>query len=277
MPKVLTDDAVARYRRDGYYFPLDILTPAETLGYRQKLEAFEAKSGGPIAGHMRHKPHLLFPWLNDLVRHPKILDAVEDVLGPDLFCWSTTFFIKEPSDKGFVSWHQDATYWGLSSPDVMTVWLAMTPADLENGCMKFMAGSHHAPVAHRDTFDKHNLLTRGQEIEVAVDESEAVCVELKPGQASLHHVMLVHGSAPNRSGDRRIGFAIRYIPTRIRQIAGTTDSATLVHGRDTYGNFEHEPHPAADCDAAALAAHAAVTERQQKVLYRGTGVSQFRS
>jgi ectoine hydroxylase-related dioxygenase (phytanoyl-CoA dioxygenase family) len=153
----------------------------------------------------------------------------------------------------------------------------MTPADLQNGCMKFMPGSHREQVVHRDTFDQHNLLTRGQEVEVAVDESLAACVELKPGQASLHHVMLVHGSAPNRSGDRRIGFAIRYIPTRIRQVAGMTDSATLVRGTDAYGNFEHEPRPLTDCDAAALAAHAAVTERQQKVLYRGTGVSQFRS
>ena len=94
---------MARYKRDGYHFPIDILSPEETLGYRRKLEAFEARNGGPISGGMRHKPHLLFPWLNDLVHHPRILDAVEDVLGPDLFCWSTTFFIKEPSDKGFVS------------------------------------------------------------------------------------------------------------------------------------------------------------------------------
>jgi ectoine hydroxylase-related dioxygenase (phytanoyl-CoA dioxygenase family) len=276
MPKSLTEDAIASYRLRGYHFPLDILSAAETAEYRRHLERYEAESGGPIAGAMRHKPHLLFPWLNELIRHERILDAAEDVLGPDLLCWSTTFFIKEPSDKGFVSWHQDATYWGLSSPDVMTVWLALTPANLENGCMKFVAGSHHRQIEHRDTFDKHNLLTRGQEIAVAVDESEAVCVELAPGQASLHHVMLFHGSAPNRSGDRRIGFAIRYIPTHVRQVAGTHDSATLVRGIDTYGHFELEERPSAECDAAALAAHAAVTARQQQVLYRGTGVTQYR-
>src|SRR6185369_13205825 len=105
--------------------------------YRRRLEAYEAGAGGPIAGAMRHKAHLLFTWLAELVHHPTVLDAAEDVLGPDLLCWSTTFFIKEPGDPGFVSWHQDATYWGLSSPDVMTVWLALTPANLLNGCMKF--------------------------------------------------------------------------------------------------------------------------------------------
>jgi non-haem Fe2+, alpha-ketoglutarate-dependent halogenase len=274
---ILSDEAIARYRRDGYHFPLDIMSPEEAAGLRRRLEAFEARNGGPIAGAMRHKPHLLFPWLDELVRDPRILDVVEDVLGPDLLCWSTTFFIKEPGDRSFVSWHQDATYWGLSSPDVMTVWLALTPADLENGCMKFLPGSHAGQIAHRDTFDPDNLLTRGQEVEVAVDETKGVCVALRPGQASLHHVLLVHGSAPNRSGDRRIGFAIRYIPTHVRQVAGASDSATLVRGVDRFGHFEPEPRPAAECDASALAAHAAITARQQQVLYRGTGRTKYRS
>jgi non-heme Fe2+,alpha-ketoglutarate-dependent halogenase len=276
MSKILADEAVVRYGRDGYHFPIEIMSSEEAAGLRHRLEAFETRNGGPIAGALRHRPHLLFPWLNALVRDPRILDAVEDVLGPDLFCWSTTFFIKEPGDRSFVSWHQDATYWGLSSPDVMTVWLALTPADLENGCMKFLPGSHARQIAHRDTFASDNLLTRGQEVAVEVDEAQAVTVALRPGQASLHHVLLVHGSAPNRSEDRRIGFAIRYIPTHIRQIAGATDSATLVRGVDRYSHFEHEPRPAAECDAAALAAHAAATARQQQVLYRGTGVAEYR-
>ena len=226
---------------------------------------------------MRHKPHLYLTFLNELIRHPRILDAVEDVLGPNLFCWSSTFFIKEPADPGFVSWHQDATYWGLSAPDVTTVWLAITPANLVNGCMAFMPGSHTAQVAHRDTFDKNNLLSRGQEIAVEVDESKGVYVPLESGQASLHHVLLVHGSAPNRSADRRIGFAMRYIPTTVRQIAGARDSATLVRGTDEYGHFDHEPRPAADCAPEAMAAHAAAVGHQVQVLYRGTEQQAFRA
>jgi non-haem Fe2+, alpha-ketoglutarate-dependent halogenase len=276
MPRLLSEDAVARYRRDGYYFPIDVLSEAETRSLRDRLEAHEAASGGPIQGDRRHKAHLYLTWLNDLIRLPRILDAVEDVLGPDLLCWSTSFFIKEASDPGFVSWHQDATYWGLSSPDVMTVWLAFTPANLVNGCMKFMPGSHNGQLEHVDTFDKHNLLSRGQEIAVKVDESRGVDVILKPGQASLHHVLLAHGSAPNRSNDRRIGFAIRYIPTHVKQAVGTRDSATLVRGIDRFHHFEPEPRPAADCTPEALAAHAAIVGRQVQVLYRGTGQEHFR-
>ena len=274
---MLSSEAVAKYKRDGYYFPIDILTPDGAGEYRKRLEDYEARSGGPLTGAMRHKSHLLFTWLDDLIRHPRILDAVEDVLGPDILCWSSSFFIKEPHDPGFVSWHQDSTYWGLSSPDVTTVWLAFTPANDVNGCMKFVPGTHKLQVAHRDTFNKDNLLTRGQEIAVEVDEDEAVLAELKPGQASLHHVLLFHGSAPNRSSDRRIGFAIRYVPTHVRQIAGERDSAMLVRGTDEYHNFEPEEAPDADLSPKALAQHAAITERQVKVLYRGTDKAEYRA
>ncbi|HEX2891033.1 phytanoyl-CoA dioxygenase family protein [Vineibacter terrae] len=276
MPKLLSDDAVAAYQRNGYHFPIDVLTEAETLDLRRRLEAHEAGAGGPIQGDRRHKAHLYLTWLNDLIRHPRILDAVEDVLGPNLLCWSTSFFIKEASDAGFVSWHQDATYWGLSSPDVMTVWVAFTPANLLNGCMMFMPGSHREQLEHRDTFDKNNLLSRGQEIAVKVDESKGVPAILNPGQASLHHVLLAHGSAPNKSDDRRIGFAIRYIPTHVSQAVGEKDSATLVRGVDTYHHFDHEARPSADCAPEALAAHAAIVGRQVQVLYRGTGQEHFR-
>ncbi len=273
---MLSPDAIAAYRRDGFHFPLPVLPPAEAATLRARLEAVEAAQGGPLKAAMRHKPHLLFPWLNEVVRHPRILDAVSDLLGPDLLCWSSTFFIKEAADRGFVSWHQDATYWGLSAPDVTTVWLALTPANRENGCMKFIAGTQATQVGHHDTFDPDNLLTRGQELEVTVNEEQAVLAELAPGEASLHHVMLFHGSEPNRSSDRRIGFAIRYIPTRLRQIAGERDSATLVRGEDRYHHFDPEPAPTADLAPDALALHAAIMDRQQRVLYRGTDRAGFR-
>src|SRR4051812_34774926 len=227
MTKLLSEDAVARYRRDGYYFPIDVMSEAETRTVRARLEAHEAASGGPIQGDRRHKPHLYLTFLNDLIRKPRILDAVEDVLGPNLLCWSTSFFIKEASDPGFVSWHQDATYWGLSSPDVMTVWVAFTPANLLNGCMKFMPGSHKGQLEHVDTFDKHNLLSRGQEIAVKVDESKGVDVILNPGQASLHHVLLAHGSAPTKRTTRATGSASPSIRPNWNKPAARAASATL--------------------------------------------------
>ena len=248
----------------------------EVANYRGQLEGYERASGGPIQGGMRHRSHVLFPWINEAIRHPGILDAVEDVLGPNLYCWNTSFFIKEPRDPGFVSWHQDATYWG-SSPDVMTVWVALSPANLVSGCMKFIPGTHKTQVSHADTFHSDNLLSRGQEIAVEVDEAQAVYAQLEPGQASLHHVLLFHGSEPNTSDDRRIGLAIRYIPTHVKQAVGSRDWATLVRGVDTFGHFEPEPVPKGDLDPETVAFHKKVTEEQVKVLYRGTDKNEYRA
>jgi ectoine hydroxylase-related dioxygenase (phytanoyl-CoA dioxygenase family) len=277
MGKRLSDEAVARYRRDGYYFPLRALSAEQAHGYRERLEAHERQTGGPIAGNMRHKVHLLFTWANELARHPAILDAVEDVIGPDILCWSSTFFIKEARSPSFVSWHQDATYWGLSTDDVITAWVAFADAPVESGAMKFWPGSHlENQLEHVDTFDKHNLLSRGQEIAVEVPDGAGVDVALKAGEMSLHHVLLVHGSGPNTTDDRRIGLAFRYIPPHVRQLK-VRDSAMLVRGRDTHGNFDLEPEPRTDLDAAALAAHRDAVERSVKALYAGTAKTEFRA
>ncbi|MGH7303870.1 MAG: phytanoyl-CoA dioxygenase family protein, partial [Candidatus Rokuibacteriota bacterium] len=129
----LASSAVEHYRRDGLHFPVPVLTPDEARGLRRRLEAVAAQHGGRLGAELRQKPHLLLTWLADLVRHPAILDAVEDVLGPNLLVWSASFFIKEARDPAYVSWHQDATYWGLSAPDVLTAWVAFTDATVENG------------------------------------------------------------------------------------------------------------------------------------------------
>lgn len=275
MPKALTEDQIAAYAREGYLAPVHVMSEPEARALRGKLEAIEAGMGGPLRGDVRHKAHLLFRFLAELIRHPAILDPVEDLLGPDILCWNTNFFIKEAETPSFVSWHQDSTYWGLSSPEVCTAWVALTPSNLANGAMAVIPGTHTKDqIPHRDTFDRHNLLTRGQEIAVAVDEREAVPLILNPGEMSLHHVRLVHGSPPNPSPDRRIGFAIRYIPTRVRQLAGE-DSATLVRGEDRYGHFELEPCPERDMQDDMLALHRRLTARAAQILYRGTGVDNF--
>jgi hypothetical protein len=277
MPKLLTADQVSGYRRDGFHFPVRALSVAEAHAYRDRLEEQERALGGPLSGNMRHKVHLLFTWANELARHPKILDAVEDVIGPDILCWSTTFFTKEANSPSFVSWHQDATYWGLSTDDVITAWVAFADAPVESGAMKFWPGSHlKNQLEHRDTFATDNLLSRGQEIAVDVPEGAGVDVALKAGEMSLHHVLLAHSSGPNTTGDRRIGYAIRYIPPHVRQLK-VRDSAMLVRGRDTCGNFDLEPEPRADLDGAALAAHHDAVERSAKALYAGTDRTEFRA
>ena len=264
-------DWAAAFERDGYAAPLPALTREEAAECRRKLESFEAANGKPLKLEYRQKAHLLFTWLADLVRHPKVLDHVECVLGPDLLVWSSSFFIKEARDPGFVSWHQDSTYWGLSAPEVVTAWVAFTPSNASNGCVRVIPGTHKLDqVEHKETRDANNILTRGQEIAVEVDEARAVELVLEPGDMSMHHIRLFHNSEPNASSDRRIGFAIRYIPTRIRQTMGDLDSATLVRGTDRFGHFELEPRPASDMAPEALAYHAEVKRRQNEILYRGT-------
>ena len=199
---LLDSAAVASYRRDGIYFPIRVMDAAQAGNMLSRLERTEAEFGGRLPARVNQKPHLLFPWLAELVRHPGILDAVESVLGPDLLCWSAQFFAKNGGDPGYVSWHQDATYWGLSSPDVVTAWVAFTPSTVQSGCMRVVPGTQHRQFAHKDTFAETNLLSRGQEIEVDVNESDAVDVILAPGEISLHHVLICHGSEPNRSSER---------------------------------------------------------------------------
>ena len=265
MPKVLSPDQVARYHADGYQFPLAAVAPDEARALRARYEV----QAHLIRGRNNQKPHLLFPWLDQLIRSPAILDAVEDILGPNLLCWSSQFFAKPAGDAGYVSWHQDATYWGLSSPEVTTAWVALSPSTIESGCMQVIAGTHQAQVTHEDKFDEKNLLSRGQEIAVEVDRSQAVHVQLQPGEFSLHHVLLFHGSEPNRASEPRIGFAIRYVPTHVYQRSGIRESATLVRGVDQFAHFDLEAPPEADMHPDAVARHGAIIDRQLKILYAG--------
>jgi hypothetical protein len=252
----LSAEAYDRFQRDGLLFPVPALTQSETQSALARLETLEAAQGGALSPATRGKPHILLPWLSEIVRNERILDAVESLLGPDILCWSSSFFAKSPGDGSFVSWHQDSTYWGLSGNDVVTAWVAFTPSNTSNGCLRVIPGSHLGDqLPHRDSNAEGNMLSRGQEIAVEVDESKAVDIVLRPGEMSLHHVRIAHGSARNLGSARRVGFAIRYIPTSIRQLGGRT-SALLVRGVDRFGHFEPEPVPAFDFAPDAVAFHA---------------------
>ena len=165
MPKLLSADAVEKYKHDGYYFPVDILSEAETRDLRRRLEVHEAEMGGPIQGDRRHKAHLYLTWLNDLIRHPRILDAVEDLIGPDIRLFHLTVWPKDAQSGAYVSWHQDATYFGLEPLDNVTVWVALSRADSQAGCMRVLPKSHkqgQLPVRLEPV--KDNLLSSGQHV-----------------------------------------------------------------------------------------------------------------
>ena len=226
MPKALAAQAVDQYRKEGYYAPLNILDDDGVAAARRRLETFEQSQGHPLQGAQRNKAHLLFTWVDDLMRHPAVLDAVEDLIGPDILCWNTLFWIKEAGSESFVSWHQDLRYWGLDTEGLVSVWLALSPATLESGCMHVLPGSHQGELLpHKDGYAKGNLLTRGQEIAVEVDPSRTVAMPLAPGEVSLHDGRLAHASGPNRSADRRIGLSLHYMPPQTLQVVGEWDSA----------------------------------------------------
>jgi ectoine hydroxylase-related dioxygenase (phytanoyl-CoA dioxygenase family) len=213
--------------------------PDETARFRAAFDELAARLGGrPVAQALGHT-QLYFRWAYELATHPVLLDAVEDVLGPDILVWTVSIFPKYPRDPGFISWHQDGTYWGLDSTKVTTAWLALTDSTVETGCMRVVPGSHRRPILpHRDTYAPDNRLSRGQEIEVAVDEADAVDVVLRAGEMSLHHVNIIHGSNANPSDRSRIGFAPRFTTPQTRQIDGEPPTAVLARGRDGYGHFQ---------------------------------------
>ena len=264
-PKSLTAQQVENYHAAGLHFPVDVLSTDEAAEYRRKIEAFEGRFGRPLPAKQRYKAHLLLTCLDELVRHPKILDAVEDVLGPNILVWNSTFFTKEAHNPAYVGWHQDIAYWGLDPEESVTAWVAITDSTVENGAMRVIPGTFKM-LAQQDTFAENNMLSRGQEIMVQVDKNKAVDVVLRAGQASLHDARLAHGSEPNRSADRRIGFAIRYIPTHVRQVAldgvatrSRSDIAVLVRGADNFHHFKLVDPPRADLTPEAIALHASNT------------------
>lgn len=262
-----------RYRRDGYLFPVDIMDAGEAASYRGELESLEERVGDCKVGNKAQLnfPHVIFRFANEIVRNPRILDVVESILGPNILVWGGTFFTKEPHTESFVSWHQDLRYWGLNDEEgQVSAWLALSPVHKANGCMRFVPGSHKGDlVEHKDTFAEDNFLTRGQEAAVEIEEDKLVYAELDPGQASFHHGKLLHASGPNRSDERRIGFAINYIAPHVRQTVAKEDFAMLVRGEDPYGNFQHFPAPEADLSETAMAWHNRILTAQNEALYDG--------
>ncbi len=265
---MLSPAVVEQYWNQGYCSPCRVLPAGEVAGLRARVESFEAGQGGKLLPAQRNKAHLLFDWLDDLIRDPRVLDPIESLIGPDILCWNTLFWIKEPNTPTFVSWHQDKHYWGLENGEVITAWLALSPATEENGCMRVKPGSHEIQMTHEDRYDEANMLTRGQEISDEIDEAQVVLMPLQPGEMSLHSVRTAHASGPNQSNDRRIGVSMHFMPPSTQQRIGSWDSAALVRGKDAFENFTHTPR-LGDPKIDIAAFHARASQAVHDIVYHG--------
>ncbi|MBX2856727.1 MAG: phytanoyl-CoA dioxygenase family protein [Rhodobacteraceae bacterium] len=250
------------YRRDGYLSPVDVISAAEAARHRAEMEQAESEIG-PL--HYKTKAYTFLRSPLELATKPEVLDLVEQMIGPDILLYNATYIVKEPHTSSHVSWHQDLTFWGLSNDEQVTLWLALSPATSESGCMRMVPGSHRSGrIDHDTTDDPSNVLFLGQTV-TGVSESEAVMCPLAPGQASFHHGWTLHASMPNESDDRRIGLNVQYLATSTRQTKHDHDSAMLVRGVDRFRHFDVDEPATTDLDPAALARHAALEARHKQI------------
>ena len=263
----LTVEQLKDYKDHGYVAPIDILSPEEANKIKTEIEYIEKKWPEELVGLGRNNVHYISPVFDQICHNYKILDAVESIIGKDILVGGTTLFIKEPDNKGVVSWHQDAKYIGVEPHNWVTAWLAITDANEENGCMRMWTGTHKEKIReHKDTFYESNLLTRGQTVQ-NVPLEDTVPNELKAGQLSLHHPMIVHGSTPNRSNNRRIGFVIQsYIGTNVEQVIGKV-YVQQARGVDTFKYHEHTKRPVELMSKKDVALRKKANEELSKIFY----------
>lgn len=272
----MSPDDVDRYRDRGYHYPIRALTAAGADSARDRFLGYLDRHATHLApllprerGQYLIETHLYLRWVYDLVVNDAVLEAVSAVLGPNVLAWSSQWFPKMPHDKSFVSWHQDAAYWGLTPPNVVTAWIALTTSNAASGCVCVVPRTHRGELLpQRETYAESNMLSRGQEIAVEVNPADAVKLELAPGQFSLHHVGIVHGSGPNESDAPRIGLAVRFVSPDVVQAGQERDMAILVRGRDDHGHFDLVEPPDRDYDFGENPNHAQSLERKRRNLMR---------
>lgn len=261
MPRRLTEAQVRRYHEDGYVEAVPVLTPAEVARFRAELEAYEQSVGHPLGWPEKSKSYLLFDWADRIVHHPKVLDVVEDVIGPDILAYHSTTWIKEANSPAYTLWHQDGPYFFLDPPLHVTAWVALSDATVEAGCIHVLPGSHTlGPLPHVDAPAANNMIKRGQGVP-GYDDEPGVPLPVMAGQVSLHHTNLLHTSRGNYSADRRIGLGISYIPTNVRPTGRSTPSALLVRGVNRYNHFVPEQRLQRALSPEAFAAHAEANAR----------------
>ncbi|HET9623354.1 MAG TPA: phytanoyl-CoA dioxygenase family protein [Kofleriaceae bacterium] len=243
----LTAAQIAAYDTAGYLGGLAVLDPDEAARARGHAEQLVARMGGAPRPSDMLQPHLHFRWAFELATHPAVLAAVEGLLGPDLLVHSSSLFYKPPHSASTVAWHQDGSYWRLSRPAVASAWIALTASTRASGCMRVLPGSHTAgALPFTDgAAAPDDMLASGLRTRAPIDEQAAHALELRAGEMSLHHVDLLHASAPNTTAAPRIGLAVRYVPPWVSQELPHHD-VVLARGRDDHHHYTLRAEPPGD-------------------------------
>ena len=231
MTTTLSGEMLERYERDGIVFPIRVLSESEVKEFRGELEKVAEERPRRM-----DQLHLSFPWAYELASNPAVLDAVQSLIGPEILIDGNLVFYKPPRDEGYASWHQDSVYSGWHLTPSVSAWIALTVSEPANGCMRVVPGSHKQGVLEHDNVEDPNLLNkRGERLRMDVEESDAVDVVLKPGEMSLHHTNIVHGSNANTSDGPRIGFILRFVTNlstnRDREVMRVRGNADCSHLR----------------------------------------------
>ena len=275
MRDTLPETAVRSFRDDGFWFPFRLMPREEALAIGERFMAFTqsdvaARYEDPQNQLYLLKAHVLFHWADRICHDERLLDAVESFIGLHIMVWSSGVFWKGPRSGAYVSWHQDSTNYELDGADrVVRAWVALTPATLENGTMRFLPGAHRqGQISHRDLKRDGELLSRGETVDLEIEPARTVPVLIDAGEVSFHHLHAPHGSGPNASDRPRVNYVITFISPEVRPRVGP-DSAVLARGRDSFGHFEHEPRPKADFDPDAMRAHRRYLVMRNAILFRG--------
>ena len=266
----LSSNQLKQYKDEGFISPINIFSKDKAKEIRNEIELIENRAPGELEKSGRYNAHLISPLLDEVAHNSKILDAVESLIGKNILVCGTTLFIKNPNEKGFVSYHQDAKYIGLEPHNWVTAWVAITDSNEENGCMRMWSGSHKDNLREHDQkFNEGNLLTRGQTVKNVPVEKTTPLV-LKAGQMSLHHPAVVHGSEQNKSNDRRIGFVIQsYIGTNVKQILGK-NSVQLARGKDEFNYHEKIERTKSLLNEKDLKIKKKENDNLQDIFYKGS-------
>ncbi len=268
MPKVLTKQQIEHFHSQGFLSPVPVLSPDEVARYRGRLEAFERKYPDDTK-KLKSKSHLLCPWVEEIARNSNVLDVYEDLIGPNILCYSMAFRVKNPDGKTFAGWHQDGAANPIK-PILVIGALALADCTVAHGCLKAIPGSHKAvALAHTDTGDPDSILSRGQYISAGFDESKAVDLELKAGEIGLFNAGIIHSSPVNVAKERRIIVLVEMMPTHT-EIRAHRDSAMLVRGVDNFRNVDVDPAPKVEFGTEELAAWRNATGKTGKNVFEGS-------